>query len=683
MSDSAAIVVEQAAEQFTADDSSLPAVGKWYWVTSKPADGEEVEEPWMACVTAIGSNYVELEGVFEAAVRVHIDEFDQRCKLEPNANKILERRGEEAKQQTFALMYKVREITSRLAITMGGGATPLLGQGASEAQALVVRDGRKMEAYKAELVRAEETELPALFEEIKASNSRLAMWMKAPLIPMEAQAKALKPAIEAVKNRIFSVQLYAGLVEDIVQVSDGEPAALREPVTVIQRRAYMDEECLAAYEAGGMDYEGIEGFDAWLARPVNRDRVLPFPRCIIAFQVRRNRKERRAYTLIDFFRIAEEEKLDKLTFLYIRNGERLYRLSTELEFDAKLFPDVDANKLNTGMAYARVVERYSDKVKVTDVISEHQHHEMIERKRRYERENADAERAFEASMKGKSKEEQRGFFFSEPHSWHTFPKPEEYELFTPENVHYDDIAKHIADQIERHNRLVLVLQGLLDRSPTLHPHPPWSLWSTKDFQEGLRLVYDSDCALTPGDAPDFEAYRAKLAESIAEGSVTIGQEKVWLRIEAIKEADRRARRGDRFRDYERDEYRPRGDPGPGKLATSRASTGLAARCTNGCGRRRATTSEAMTWRANSSSSRTSCSTSAPTSLATSNCSSAIRARVPSTCSGRHSCSLPRTSMRASARRRSRRRRSRSRSRAARDRGRANSRPGVANGARCS
>lgn len=567
MSGHTAIVVEHTTEQFTADDSSMPAVGKWYWLSPEPQekkDEVEPEEPWLACVTAIGSNYIELEGVFESPMRVHIDDFDKRCKWEPDANKILATRGEEAKRETFALMYKVREITSRLAITMGG-ATPLLGQGASEAQALVVRDGRKMDEYKAELARAQETELPQLFEEIKESNKRLAMWMKAPLIPMEAQAKALKPAIKAVKRRIFSVQLYAGLVEDVVQVVEGHPAARTEPVHLIQRRAYMDEECLAAYEHGGMDYRGIEDFDAWLARPANLDRVLPFPRCIIAFQVRRHKKDRKVNTLADLWRIAQEEKLDKLTFLYIRNGAQLFRLSTEIEFQTKLFPDVDAKKLNPGRVYARV-ERYVDgKVTVNSVISEHKHQEMVERKRRYERENAEAKRAWGAALKGKSKEERQRAHFSEPHSWYMMPKPEEYELFTPENVHYDEIAKYIADEVEQHNQLVLVLQGLLDRSPTLHPHPPWSLWSTKDFLEGLRLVYDDDRALTPGDKPDFEAYRAKLAESIEAGSVTIGQRKVWRKVEAIKEAAKRRGRGDRGR-FDRDEYQPYNDPGPGLLA---------------------------------------------------------------------------------------------------------------------
>jgi hypothetical protein len=29
----------------------------------------------------------------------------------------------------------------------------------------------------------------------------------------------------------------------------------------------MDEECLAQYEAGGMDFESLSEFDKWLARP--------------------------------------------------------------------------------------------------------------------------------------------------------------------------------------------------------------------------------------------------------------------------------------------------------------------------------------------------------------------------------------------------------------------------------
>ncbi len=93
--------------------------------------------------------------------------------------------------------------------------------------------------------------------------------------------------------------------------------------------------------------------------------------------------------------------------------------------------------------------------------------------------------------------------------------------------------------MEKHNRVVLVLQGLLDRSPALHPHPQWRLFEAGGFSQGLRLHRDMDRVLSPGDKPDFEAYRTRLNASIVAGTVTIGQEDAWERFEAKKEGARR------------------------------------------------------------------------------------------------------------------------------------------------
>lgn len=143
---------------------------------------------------------------------------------------------------------------------------------------------------------------------------------------------------------------------------------------------------------------------------------------------------------------------------------------------------------------------------------------------------------------------------------------EQYEEFTPASVYYDDVAKSIAAKMAEHNRIVLVLQGLLDRSPVFHPHPPWKLW-TDDFARALKPVLDSDRTLSVGATPDFVAYRAALNKSLKRGSVVIGQMDAWLRAEGKKENDRRARSWRRSNnDRECVTYHPYGNPGPGVLA---------------------------------------------------------------------------------------------------------------------
>lgn len=490
-------------------DPETPKVGRWYWRTSEK-DGQTLRR--LVCVTTVGSNYAEVRGPEHGTLRIHEDKFHQQCVLEPNPEAVIAQHVDRQQTVIHELMAEVKALTLRLAVTSAPGLP------SGEAGALAVYTGKKIDDYKAALVKAEKTTLPDLFRQIKEENALLGKWLGATIIPLEAQAEAMTPAIEAVRDRVFSVELYAGLVESIVQVTDGEPAGATEKLHLFQRRAYMDEECLAQYEVGGMDYKGIEDFDAWLARPANLARLLPFPRCILAFQVRRKAKAREMASIADYFNILQEEALDKLTFLYIRNGARLYRLGTEIEFGESLFPDMTEDQLGSKL-YAQT----DSDGEVRKLITEAQWRGKVEEERAYEQ-RAKERRAAAAKMSKQKAREYLWSFHDEPSH---FERSEQFKPFDRTNVFYDDIAKHIAAEMKRHNRLVLVLQGLLDRSPVLHPHPPWQLWTHEGFTAALKLHYDNARALSPGDKPDFEAYRARLNESITVGSVTLGQRWVW------------------------------------------------------------------------------------------------------------------------------------------------------------
>lgn len=535
-------VVELRAEELPpASDAAAPAVGKWYHVKFDGKNGHD-DQTYFLCVVHLGSNYVEFKTLTETSHRVHQDEFWDRCTYVDDPEAYIQGHVEAEQRALHALMENVRELTARLAITPG----PALSSGNEETRALSTRHGESMGDYKASLVKAKEQTLPKLFEEIRKTHTAISQWMGAKLIPMKAQADAMKPAIQAVEERIFSVELYAGLQETLVQIAEGEPAPLTEKVRIFQRRAYMDEECLARYETGGMTFKDIKAFDRWLARPDNRDRILPFPRCIVAFRVRRNSKK---YDDIfeQFIKLLSGKDYDKTTFLYIRNGEQLHRLTTTIDFGEKLFPDMDHASL-TGKVYA-----YTHWEGVEKLISEAEYQGIVEedRKRREEFERQEAENA----KLPEGKRFMGGYFF---------PKAHEYTPFTRENVFYDDIRNFIQKQLAEHNRLVLVLQGLLDRSPALHPHPPWVLWNAESFAQAIEPIYDDARALQTGDAPDFAAYQTRCNAALKPGSVTVGQEDYWERREADKESERY------YKLYGKPYYakrlRPSGNPGPGKVA---------------------------------------------------------------------------------------------------------------------
>lgn len=526
------------------EEDATPSVGAWYWVKSTPDGWITKGTDWLGCVVHVGSNYALLKGVFnssheEISQRVHFDEFSETCTSEPNADAVIAGKVEGHRQEAQRLMGEVRAITGRLAVTTG-----VLGSGTG-GEALAISSGTAPVAeYKEALVLAKRETLPDLFKKIEAENKMMGRWMTANLFPIKAEAEGMRPLIKAIERRIFSVELYAGLTEEVVQVSGGKPASTGEKIHLFQRRAYMDEECLARYEVGGMEFKDIYAFDAWLARPANRDRLLPFPRSVVAFRVRRNEKEREAHNFRDFFRILGEVDLDKLTFLYVRNGHQLHRLSTEIDFGARLFPNQERAD-QSGRLWGKVSCGNSTLISLGE-------YEALQAK------EEEARKKYEEAPK-----EERWHF-----TYHG-DRADSYRLFDRGTVYYDDFTETLERTAAEHNRLVLVLQGLLDRSPVFHPHPPWQLWTPEGFSSALELVYDDARALTPGEAPDFEAYRSRLNATLKAGSVTVGQEDAWLRHEARKQ-NRRLTNDYRYRgDANYVRFKPQGDPGPGELARVR------------------------------------------------------------------------------------------------------------------
>jgi hypothetical protein len=534
----------------TVQAGGAPEIGQWYWISEEPDHEHKESWRWLGCVTRIGSNYVKLKGpaerhTGELTTRIHFDEFWEKCERVPDPDSIINSNILSHKAEAERLMLEVQQVTAMLGVTPKkaiAGVDP-----SSETQALSLRSSEPVKTYKKALIKAKEKTLPDLFEKIEAENSAMGSWMKAKLIPLKAEAGTLKGTISRVEDRIFSVELYAGLVEEAEKVRDGAPADNDTQLHLMQRRCYMDEECLAGYEAGGMDYRNLKQFEKWLCKPTNLARIFPFPRCVVAFRIRRDRKERESLNFLQILNNLAEEKADKATFLYVRNGQQLWRMETEVVFEEQLFPDFDSSILKRGKLWAKNFGRDGN---MGDLITDDDYKSRIEE-----------ERLEDEEIKKLPRKEQ----FWKRRSFNTV---EIYMPFTPDNVYYDDIMKTIESEQKKHNRLVLVLQGMLDRSSMLRPHPPWQLWTPEGFKAGIKLIFDDSRTLSAGDKPDFEAYRARCNAHLRTGSLTVGQEDVWEIREAERENKRLANdyrmRGNY---HEHTRYRPSGDPGPGRLAT--------------------------------------------------------------------------------------------------------------------
>ncbi|QIV65755.1 hypothetical protein Cp1R7AA1_066 [Mesorhizobium phage Cp1R7A-A1] len=543
-------------------------IGQWYWVkhtvrwdgeytytddeghSSKHKKGDVLE--WFGCVMEIGSNYVEIQAPRDrqgsySSVRIHFDEFEEMLRHEPDPNKVIAGKISTYQARVSALLGEVKEVTQRLGVVPTERIEDKTGEATNALVAVTSQVDTK--AYKNALIEAKDKTLPDLFKEIETANSNLARWMMAPTMAVQASIGPMKKSIKVVEDRIYTLELYAGLTEDAVQVRQGDPAAREEKLRLMQRRLYMDEECLVNYEAGGMEMKHVEEFDAWLSRDDNFSRLLPFERCAVAFRVRRTEKEREGPTLWQSFINIYLANGDKTTFLYIRNGGQLWRINCDFDFGPKLVPD----QTEFDPSQPMMVKMFASRI---DELIPRSRWEVMrdaelenERKRvEWNEQNTDADR------------------INNPFGWMgSSMRHKEYAPFDTSNVYYDQAMEMVSDGIKKYNRVAVIVQGLFDRSLVLHPHDPVRVWDPVSFANSIEVVYDAT-TLTYGEKPDFEAYRARLNASIDEDSIVTGQEDFWLRAEAVKENERQ-RRDYRNRNpstYTR--YRPYGNEGPGRLA---------------------------------------------------------------------------------------------------------------------
>jgi hypothetical protein len=527
-----------------------------------PVPQPPVTGAWLGCVMHLGSNYVSLQQPSDQrsyhSARIHFKDVSRDLVFEPRAAQIIQNYSRHYQHQSNRTLKKIQDLTLALGLSQmsmvtakGMGSSPNIDSRTTQALT-VLGATNNIENYKTALILAKEKQLPELFEVLKDNSRELGRWLKAESTAMEAKVEQFKDSIELVEDRIFNVSLYAGLCETVTQVREGRPADAGEKLRIMQRRAYMDEECLLDYQAGGMEFKDIQAFDAWISKEDNLKRILPFERCLVAMRVRRDVKERDWGGSIRQLMINMEiEAGDKATFLYIRNGQQLWRLDTELDFDSMIFPDKAMLNLSEPMMF-----RTWGGYKVEEMCTVADYEQRLAK--------VEESRRLEAQWAKDNPDEHE---FHNPHRHAAYDwREKEWHPFDESSLYFDDAKAMITKRVTYYNRIALIVQGLYDRSMALHPHPPVRTWDPAGFDAAVELIYDASYSLTFGEPPDFEAYRAKINASICATSILVGQDDYWARREAKKENARRD--GDyRMRSEHRPSHvRPWGNPGPGVLA---------------------------------------------------------------------------------------------------------------------
>ena len=121
----------------------------------------------------------------------------------------------------------------------------------------------------------------------KAIASRLHAMMETKYRKLHAIVQKFEEKLEKIYKVLYTIELYLGVNEDVVQLVQGDKAPLEEPVCLRQLLLYMDEE-IGIYENGGIGFQDIPKFDAWISD--NFKKIIPEPKCVVAFRIKRLRK---------------------------------------------------------------------------------------------------------------------------------------------------------------------------------------------------------------------------------------------------------------------------------------------------------------------------------------------------------------------------------------------------------
>ena len=558
-------------------DFKMPEIGQWYWIKQKVSDSYKMEGnphpdyKWFACAYMIGSNYVEFRSTNNGCAtydRIHFNDLEEKIIYEPNYKKIIEQNAKLYQNKIQSNIKEIQRITKSLGVIRGD----FIDSPSDKPGLVPVTSNIDVKSYKNELIKAKEETIPNLQEQIKIDQEQLKRCISLEALGMTAIAKSFENVVGELEKRIFHVTLYAGLSEEIELVREGEAAKIDDKVHLMQRRLYMDEECLLNYKHGGMEFKHITEFDEWISEDENFYRCLPFPKCIVTFKVRRLKKSRYARDFMSMLFNFHLEKMDSTTFMYIRNGDKLYRMSTTMDFGEMIFP----NLTDFDPQSPKMIKTWGDSLQ--DIMStkdwEYHRDEEIKTKKAYEQWWID--NPYEKWLKDNNREDDGDDFFyrvANPYRNHSYDSytSDKWQPLDKNNVFYDEGMKSINDKMEEYNRIALIVQGLLDRSDVLAPLPVVNLRNNMDFQERVKLLYDGDHVLYHGEKPSVKEYVDYCNSQITKDSVFFGQYDYWERAEAKKENKRAERRywngGDRERDVER--YRPYGNPGPYSISSGK------------------------------------------------------------------------------------------------------------------
>jgi hypothetical protein len=169
--------------------------------------------------------------------------------------------------------------------------------------------------------------------ELKAQRDALETHLRREMAAAHAALEPMRKHVARLEEMVWTVNLYLGRDEEITTLLDGAPAPAATPICVRQMVLSMDEESTIAADQGGMDFRDLTTFDAWVTEPEHLQQVLPELRGVVVLVPRRHGRD-----YGDPLVTAKFNEENRRSYWLIRNGDRLFRMSTDFPVGHRLTP---------------------------------------------------------------------------------------------------------------------------------------------------------------------------------------------------------------------------------------------------------------------------------------------------------------------------------------------------------
>jgi len=204
---------------------------------------------------------------------------------------------------------------------------------------------------------------------VKALHHRLHGMLDRKARKLYAIMEAFSEKLEKVYKILYTIELYLGVHEDVVQLVEGSKASTEQPICFRQQILFMDEE-VGIYDNNGVDFRNIKKFDDWISNHFKK--IMPEEKGVVVFRIRRNKKD---YGGSIENAIFQDE--DMKTYFLIRNGNNLYRIWAPLTVDPRLFPlKNEINKIYEKIKEQEHFKSYDQK-KADSLVLQYQRNSLV------------------------------------------------------------------------------------------------------------------------------------------------------------------------------------------------------------------------------------------------------------------------------------------------------------------